>query len=82
MNVESKCLGCEACKKGAYGASWPPPQRIAEDPDYPSFLHRCELCGTYWDFELRFANPITEDKARERFPFVFKQIKGTGDGAE
>jgi hypothetical protein len=65
--------GCDACRKGAYSGSWPPPQRIAVREDGPTFLHRCELCGTYWDFDLRFANPVTEEKAKTIYPDYFKE---------
>lgn len=68
---EEQLLGCEECRRGAYGASWPPPQRIAVREDGPTFLHRCEKCGTYWDFDLRFANPITEAEAKKRYPSLF-----------
>jgi len=63
--------GCERCREGAYGGTWPPPARIAVNPEGPAFLHRCEICGTYWDFDLRFADPITEMQARNLYPAAF-----------
>jgi hypothetical protein len=64
-------LGCEACKMGAYGGTWPPPDRLSASAVGPTFLHRCALCGTYWEFDLRFANPISEVSARSGYPAAF-----------
>lgn len=70
-NIQS---ACDAWQKGAYSGTWPPPARIAVHSDGPTFLHRCEICGTYWHFTLRFANPIAEDKARELYPSAFDHV--------
>ncbi len=65
-------LGCEECRRGAYSGTWPPPKRLTVNPSGPTFLHRCEICGVFWDFMLRFATPITEEKARQLYPSVFE----------
>lgn len=63
--------GCEACKRGAYSGAWPPPERVAVHEAGPTFLHKCEQCGTYWHFDLRFANPISEAEARRLYHDYF-----------
>jgi putative transposase len=40
-----------------YNGTWPPPERVATHADGPTFLHRCEHCGTFWHFTLRAAVP-------------------------
>jgi uncharacterized Zn finger protein len=67
---EKVLLGCDECRRGAYSGTWPPPKQIATREDGPSFLHRCEKCGTFWDFTIRFANPITEAEAKRLYNFV------------
>jgi hypothetical protein len=63
--------GCAQCRKGAYGASWPPPELIAVNGDGPVYLHQCSICSTFWQFDQRFANPVPEMQARKDFPAYF-----------
>lgn len=64
-------VGCPACRKGAYSAMWPPPERIAVNGEGPEFLHQCGICETYWHFDMRSAYPIFEEKARQLYPAAF-----------
>jgi len=63
--------GCMQCIIGANSGTWPPPARIAQSKDGWSFLHLCEICGTYWEFNLREAHPISEAEARAAYPDAF-----------
>lgn len=63
-------LGCEVCKKRIYGTGSLPNQ-VAVHPDGPTFLYRCEVCGTYWHVTLRYATPVTQEKAAELYPSTF-----------
>jgi len=74
-------LGCAQCRKGAYGGSWPQPRRIAVNGDGPEYLHRCDICGTLWHFDMRFANPVPEERARRFFPAHFAGWSPRGSGA-
>jgi hypothetical protein len=69
--MDKKPEGCEECRQRVYSGTWPPPERIGVSEDGPAFLHLCKVCGTYWQFDLRMAYPISEDLAREAFPDVF-----------
>ena len=62
--------GCAECIKGVYSASWPPPKRVKMS-EYGDALHCCDVCGTYWLFNVREAHPIMEDEARRLFPECF-----------
>jgi hypothetical protein len=64
--------GCDVCRQGAYRGSLTEPRRIAADPDGPIFLHRCEACGTYWEYDLRAARPISDEEAAKTFPQAFE----------
>jgi hypothetical protein len=82
QSPQAASLGCAECRQGVYGASWPPPQRIAVNGDGPEYLHLCSLCGTYWLFDNRAAVTIPDKMAREHFPAHFadwsaKAINGT-----
>ncbi len=64
-------IGCPYCQAGAQNASWPPPRRVAVNGDGPTYLHLCSICGTFWQFDLRFAKPISVEKARQFYPAHF-----------
>src|SRR4051812_43620187 len=70
--TDENISACGECRRGANSGQWPPPARVATRKDGPTFLHLCEKCGTYWHFDLRFATPIPEEKAREIYPSFFK----------
>jgi hypothetical protein len=71
VNLDRQHQGCDLCERGAYAGTWPPPARIAVIENGPTFLHKCELCGTYWEFTISHAYPITEIEARTRYPDAF-----------
>jgi hypothetical protein len=60
--------GCEKCRAGVLSASWPPPSRIACSVDLHAYLHRCDFCGAYWQFNEREAHVIEEAEAITEFP--------------
>ncbi len=68
---EEKSGGCEECRRGVYSARWPPPARVAAHASGWSFLHRCEACGAYWEFNVREAHVISEAEARQNYPEVW-----------
>ena len=78
MDASSEVLGvrcstspCRDCRSGAASATWPQPVRIGQSGDGWAFLHKCDICGTYWEFNVREAHPISEEEARQSFPKVF-----------
>jgi hypothetical protein len=78
MNLQEQWRqqGCDACRQSALRGGGSSLVRVAVREDGPSFLHRCELCGTFWDLTIRFANPISEDEARRIYPFAFESPTG------
>lgn len=71
MNTENcKSLGCEVCKVVAYSDVSQLTQ-IAVHPDGPTFLRRCNVCGTYWHETLRVIIPITTEQAMDLYPVAF-----------
>jgi hypothetical protein len=67
-----KAAGCEVCRMGAYKGSLTEPRRIAADPDGPIFLHRCDACGSFWEYDLRSARPVSDEEAAATFPQAFE----------
>lgn len=65
--------GCHACQQGIYGVGQQP-VKIAVRPDGPTFLYRCEICGTYWNYTINHAYPISLTQAQETYPFAFETI--------
>lgn len=59
--------GCAQCTAGAYSGTWPPPERIATLGGGWAFLHRCSFCGTYWEFNVREAHPISETEGERLY---------------
>ena len=68
---DAKEAGCEVCRQGAYRGSLTEPRRIAADPDGPIFLHRCDACAAFWEYDLRSARPISDAEAAQSFPQAF-----------
>ena len=77
MSSDEEKLGCERCRIGANSGTWPPPERIATSADLWAFLHKCELCGTFWMFNVREAHPISEAEAMTEFPEAFATSTGS-----
>lgn len=65
--------GCDICRQGVYGFGKQPIE-IAVRPDGPTFLRRCEICGTYWNYTIHHAYPISLAEAREIYPFAFSAV--------
>ncbi|HYN85848.1 MAG TPA: hypothetical protein VER32_11370 [Pyrinomonadaceae bacterium] len=62
--------GCAVCSQDAYGAK-KHLKEVAVHPDGPTFLRRCDACGTYWHETLRFIVPVTGERAAELYPSAF-----------
>ncbi|HRX83870.1 MAG TPA: hypothetical protein P5572_02495 [Phycisphaerae bacterium] len=62
--------GCTACRR-AWETGQPPPE-IAIDVKGHTALHRCAECGSYWEQHERYADVITEEAARQRYPNAFE----------
>jgi hypothetical protein len=60
--------GCEVCRK-AWQTGRAPPE-IAVDLAAHASLHVCRVCGTHWEQHERFADVISADEARRRYPVV------------
>jgi hypothetical protein len=66
-------LGCKVCQDAIY--SFSPEEaldRVAVNEQRQSYLYRCRVCGTFWDFDIRAAVPISEEKARQLYPQAFQ----------
>jgi hypothetical protein len=62
--------GCAVCRR-AWETGQPPPEISVSRPTHTS-LHKCEVCGSYWEQYERYADIILEDEARRRYPKAFK----------
>lgn len=69
--------GCNACRQAVYSTSELGLELVAVHSDGPTFLRRCLLCQTFWDFRLRVAVPISEAEARDLYPQAFQTIEGS-----
>jgi hypothetical protein len=61
--------GCEICRRQWETGEQPP--EIAINIERHAHLHKCNVCGTYWEQVERFAEPIEESQARKFFPDAF-----------
>jgi hypothetical protein len=61
--------GCPVCRH-QWETGLPPPE-IGINYELHSQLHRCDACGTYWEQTERYADVISESKARELYPDAF-----------
>jgi hypothetical protein len=62
--------GCEECRSAALRGMQTPLVKLGASLG-PIFLYRCNVCGSYWEENLREAHVISEAEARESFPDVF-----------
>ena len=69
-SVEWKDKGCEICQKLWESGQRPP--ELAVNYDLHARLHRCSSCGAYWEQLERYADVISEKKARLTFPKAFE----------
>lgn len=66
--------GCVVCR-GLWESGGHPPELAVSDALH-SRLHRCDVCGTYWEQLERYADVIQEDEAKRLYPEAFTS-KGT-----
>lgn len=69
-SIEWKEKGCEICRKLWESGQRPP--ELAVNYDLHARLHRCSACGVYWEQLERYADVISEKKARLTFPQAFE----------
>jgi len=58
--------GCEVCRNQWEIGKHPP--QIATNIARHAHLHRCNICGTFWEQNERFAEPISVSQARKLYP--------------
>lgn len=61
--------GCEVCRRQWETGEQPP--KIATNIELHAHLHRCTVCGTYWEQNERSAESIRESRARKFYPKAF-----------
>jgi hypothetical protein len=69
MGTAWKEKGCEVCR-ALWEAGRTPPE-LAINLELHSRLHRCTVCGTFWEQLERYADVIKEDEARRLYPDAF-----------
>jgi hypothetical protein len=63
-------MGCEVCRRKWETAHQPP--QIAVNVALHAWLHRCEVCGAFWEQNERYATVISEAEARKNYPEAFE----------
>ncbi|MDF0606910.1 hypothetical protein HZU77_014840 [Neisseriaceae bacterium TC5R-5] len=63
--------GCEICRNLWESGKQPP--ELALNCELHSRLHRCAVCGTYWEQHERFADTIKEEEAKKLYPEAFSK---------
>ncbi|MFZ1983663.1 MAG: hypothetical protein WAU91_04570 [Desulfatitalea sp.] len=63
--------GCVVCRKFWEKGQTPP--MLAESIEYHSKLYKCSVCNTYWEEYERYADVVTKEVARDRYPAIFKE---------
>jgi hypothetical protein len=61
--------GCEVCRRQWETGDQPP--QISVNVERHAYLHLCGVCGTYWEQNERWAEPIKESQARSFYPQAF-----------
>lgn len=61
--------GCDICRKLWETGKRPP--ELAVNVDLHTRLHKCDVCGSYWEQLERYADVIEKEEARKMFPDVF-----------
>lgn len=61
--------GCMHCRQQWMEGS--PPPELAVNLELHARLHRCIVCGAYWEQNERYANVISEVEARQSYPAAF-----------
>ena len=63
--------GCAVCRR-QWETGHPPPG-IAISYKRHSHLHRCDVCGTYWEQTERYADIISQSEARKLYSEAFSK---------
>lgn len=58
---------CENCRNAALRGMALPLRKVGE-ADGPTFIYRCDSCGTFWEENLREAHPISQKEAEALCP--------------
>jgi hypothetical protein len=61
--------GCDVCRKLWESGKRPP--ELAVNYDLHSRLHKCIVCGVYWEQLERYADVIDENEAMKLYPKAF-----------
>jgi hypothetical protein len=69
MLINWKNKGCEVCRR--LWESGGQPRLVVVSTELHSKLHRCDVCGTFWEQLERFADVIEESDARKLYPNAF-----------
>ena len=69
MVIKWEEKGCNVCRKLWESGKRPP--ELAINYDLHSRLHKCSICGSYWEQLERYADIINESDARKIFPDAF-----------
>lgn len=75
MNTTWNSKGCAICRQ-QWETGRPPPE-LAVNYKLHGRLHRCPACGTYWEQSERYADVLTEDAAKQRYPEAFNAYIGS-----
>jgi hypothetical protein len=61
--------GCPVCRH-QWEIGEPPPE-VGVNVELHSTLHKCSVCGTYWEQTERYADVIAKSKAKKLYPEAF-----------
>ena len=62
--------GCSDCRKLWERGQTPP--MLAESIEHHARLYRCDVCNTLWEEYERYADVVTIDDVRNRYPSIFE----------
>ncbi len=62
--------GCSVCRKLWEIGQTPP--MLAESIENHTRLYKCDICQTFWEEYERYADEISEESAKQRYPDSFK----------
>jgi hypothetical protein len=70
MGLKWESKGCRECRRLWETGRHPP--ELAVSYSLHSRLHRCEVCGAYWEQLERYADIIDAPEARRLYPDAFR----------
>lgn len=73
MTLSSNDPGCDVCRQ--LWASGGRPQELLVSVIMHTRLYCCEVCGSYWEENERYANVIPESTVRADYPGVIDKEK-------